>query len=85
MERMGHVDKLKEGAVNVIVWIGRLLLGAFLLIAGLVLGVMLLLYSWDFSWTVREYNYYKDPTQFVELTAEVDYIHWGTNRKNVRI
>ena len=48
MERMGHMDKLKEGAVNVIAWIGRLLLGAFLLIAGLVLGVMLLLYSWDF-------------------------------------
>ena len=83
MERMGHMDKLKEGAVNVIAWIGRLLLGAFLLIAGLVLGVMLLLYSWDFSWTVREYNYYKDPTQFVELTAEVDYIHWDTNRLTI--
>ena len=73
------MDKFMEGTVNVIAWIGRLLLGAFLLIVGLVFGVMLLLNSWDFSWNVREYNYYKDPTQFVELSAEVDYIHWGNN------
>lgn len=73
------MDKLMESAVNVIAWIGRLLLGAFLLIVGLVLGVMLLLNSWDFSWNVREYHYYKDPTQFVELSAEVAYIHWGSN------
>jgi len=73
------MDKIIEGVENVIIWTGRILLGAFLLIVGLVLGVMLLLYWWDFSWTVREYNYYKDPTQFVEVTAEVDYIHWSSN------
>ena len=77
------MDKFIEGVENVIIWTGRILLGAFLLIVGLVLGVVLLFYGWSFSWTVSEYNYYKDPTQFVELSAEVDYIHWDTNRLTI--
>lgn len=73
--KRGEIGKIVTGIVFTIIvlpWI-------------FIIGLILILKGIDLMWEIREYQYYSDEENFIEVTSEIDHIVWNYSEQRLSL